>query len=187
VAHGQSVCGGWAGVLATEAWRRAVSHRVGSEPADNVRPAPASSEQFLLYLTQVREAALPGLGEDEAVVHCHLEATAAAGDQGQALDIVAIAVKKLLRRPGGSQEVVSRHAVLDLNGQLLGHFLPPLVFPRGLLQHMLAPQAASFNRAVRFLKQFLPTTRFDGVPAGQSMITMCLGVQCRASGRWTRA
>jgi hypothetical protein len=78
---------------------------------------------FLHYLTQVREAALPGLGEDEATIHCHLEATATAGDQGQAFDAIAIAVKKLLRRPGGSKEVVSRHAVLDLNGQFLGHFL----------------------------------------------------------------
>jgi hypothetical protein len=80
--------------------------------------------QFLLYLTQLREAALLRLGEDEATVHCHLEATAAAGDQGQALDVIAVAVKKLLRRPGGSKEIVSRHAVLDLNGQFLGHLSP---------------------------------------------------------------
>jgi hypothetical protein len=84
--------------------------------------------QLLLYLPQLRETALLSLGEDEAVVHRHLEATVAAGDKGQALDHVAIAVKKLLRRPGGSKEVVSRHAVLDLNGQFLGH-LSPLSIP----------------------------------------------------------
>jgi hypothetical protein len=72
--------------------------------------------KFFLYLLQVREATLPRLGEDEAAIHCHLKATAAAGDQGQAFDAIGISVKKLLRRPGGSKEVVSRHAVLDLNG-----------------------------------------------------------------------
>jgi hypothetical protein len=84
--------------------------------------------EFALYLLQVREATLPGLGEDEAAIHCHLEATAAAGDQGQALDTIAVPVKKLLRRPGGPKEVVSRHAVLDLNGQFLGHFSPLSIF-----------------------------------------------------------
>jgi hypothetical protein len=77
---------------------------------------------FLVYLTQVGEAALPSLGEDEATIHRHLKATATAGDQRQAFDAIAVSVKKLLRRPGGSKEVVSRHAVLDLNGQFLGHF-----------------------------------------------------------------
>jgi len=114
--------------------------------------------EFALYLFQVRKATLLGLREDEAAVHRHLEATAAAGDQGQALDTVAVPVKKLLRRPGGSKEVVSRHAVLDLNGQLLGHFLPPLLFSRVLLQHMLAPQAGCFNRPIRSAKEFLLAT-----------------------------
>jgi len=38
--------------------------------------------KFFLYLLQVRKATLPRLGEDEAAIHCHLKATAAAGDQG---------------------------------------------------------------------------------------------------------
>jgi len=114
--------------------------------------------QFGLYLLQVREAALSGLGEDKAAIHRHLEATAATRDQAQALDPVAVPVKKLLRRPGGPKEVVSRHAVLDLNGQLLGHFLPPLLIPRDLLQHMLAPRAPCFNRLARFVKEFLLST-----------------------------
>jgi hypothetical protein len=76
----------------------------------------------------------------------------AAGDQGQALDHIAIAVKKLLRRPGGSKEVVSRHAVLDLNGQFLGHLSPLSILPitlKGLFQHMVAVRAGSFNRSAR--------------------------------------
>jgi hypothetical protein len=80
--------------------------------------------ESLLDLTQVREAARLCLRKDEATVHCHLEATAAAGDQCQAFDVIAVAVKKLLRRPGGSKEVVSRHAVLDLNGHFLAHLSP---------------------------------------------------------------
>jgi len=137
---------------------------------------------FLVYLTQVREPTLPSLGEDEATIHCHLEATATAGDQRQALDAIAVSVKKLLRRPGGSKEVVSRHAVLDLNGQFLGHFLSFRSFD-GLqvpLQHMLAPQAASFNRPVR-LRSSLHGAWFDNVPAGLRMITMWFSVECRAS------
>lgn len=38
--------------------------------------------EFLLQLLQIGEAALLGLGEDEAAVDCHLEAAAAARDQG---------------------------------------------------------------------------------------------------------
>jgi hypothetical protein len=146
--------------------------------------------QFLLQLLQIREAALLGLREDKAAIHCHLEATAAAGDQGQALDVVAIAVKKLLRRPGGSKEVVSRHAVLDLNGQFLGHFSPPFdssITLKGLLRYMLALTASSFNRRVRPLRQFRPATWFDDMAAGPGMITMCLSVQCQASAGWTHA
>jgi hypothetical protein len=65
-----------------------------------------------------------GLGEDEATVDCHLEATSSAWDQGQALDPVAVLVEKLLRRPGGSKEVVSRYTVLDLDVDFLGHPSP---------------------------------------------------------------
>ena len=146
--------------------------------------------QLLLQLLQIRKAALLGLREDKAAIHCHLEATAAAGDQGQALDVVAIAAKKLLRRPGGSKEVVSRHAVLDLNGQFLGHFSPPFdssITLKGLLRYMLVLTASSFNRPVRPPRQFPLATWFDDVAAGQGMITVCLSVHCRASGRWTNA
>jgi hypothetical protein len=102
--------------------------------------------QSLVYLTQVREAALLSLGEDEATIHCHLEATAAAGDERQALDGIVVPLKKLRRRPGGSEEVVSRHAVLDLNGQLTGHFLPPLIVQRGLLVAHVSPTASFIQR-----------------------------------------
>jgi hypothetical protein len=84
--------------------------------------------ELLLQLTQLWEATLAGLGVHQSTVHRHLEAAAAAGNEAQTLDQVAVLVEKLLRRPGGSKEIVSRHAVLDLNGQLLvlGHLLPPL-------------------------------------------------------------
>ena len=144
--------------------------------------------QFLLYLTQLREAALLRLGEDEATVHCHLEATAAAGDQGQALDVIAVAVKKLLRRPGGSKEVVSRHAVLDLNGQFLGH-LSPLSIHRleGPFAVHVSPEGRALQLPCLLSELVSGSTWFDDVPAGPGMIMMCLSVRCRASGRWTRA
>ena len=101
--------------------------------------------EFLHNLLQVRETTLLSLGEDEAAIHRYLEATASAWDQGQALDTVAVPVKKLLRRPGGSKEVVSGHAVLDLNGQFLGHSSLLSSCHGPLLQHMLAPPARGFN------------------------------------------
>ena len=64
--------------------------------------------ELLLQLVQLRKAALAGLRVDQATVHRHLEATAAAGNEAQTLDQVAVLVEKLLRRPGGSKEIVSR-------------------------------------------------------------------------------
>jgi hypothetical protein len=83
--------------------------------------------ELILYLPQFRESALARLREDEVPIRRHLESTASAGNQAQALDSVAELVQKLLRRPGGSKEVVSRHAILNLDAQLLGHISPPLV------------------------------------------------------------
>ena len=57
----------------------------------------------------------------------------------------------------------------------------------GLLRYMLALRARCFNRPVRFVKQFSPATWFDDVAAGLGVITMCVSLQSRASGRWTRA
>ena len=95
---------------------------------DYVRLSLHELVELLLQLAQLRKAALAGLGVDQAAVHSHLETTSAAGHEAQTLDQVAVLVKNLLRRPGGSKEIVSRHTVLDLNGQLLalGHLLPPL-------------------------------------------------------------
>lgn len=149
---------------------------------------PHELMQFLLYLTQLREAALLRLGEDEATVDCHLEATAAAGDQGQALDVTGVAVKKLLRRPGGSKEVVSRHAVLDLNGQFLGH-LSPLSIHRleGPFAVHVSPEGRALQPPCPLSEAVSGSTWFDDVPAAPGMIMMCLSVRCRASGRWTHA
>jgi hypothetical protein len=105
--------------------------------------------ELLLQLTQLWEAALAGLGVHQAAIHRHLEAATAAGNEAQTLDQVAVLVKKLLRRPGGSKEIVSRHAVLDLNGQLLvlGHLAPPLGFvAKRPTVPILGPRPACFKR-----------------------------------------
>jgi len=105
--------------------------------------------ELLLQLTQLWEAALAGLGVHQAAIHRHLEAATAAGNEAQTLDQVAVLVKKLLRRPGGSKEIVSRHTVLDLNGQffVLGHLLsPPRFVARQLTVDILGPRPACFKR-----------------------------------------
>jgi hypothetical protein len=141
--------------------------------------------QFLLYLTQVREAALLRLGKDEAAVHCHLEATAAAGDQGQALDVIAVAVKKLLRRPGGSKEVVSRHAILDLNAQFLGHFSPLLILQlEGPFAAHVSPEGRALQPPSPLSEAASGPTWFDDVAALPGMTTMFV---TRLTGRWRRA
>ena len=58
-----------------------------------VRPYSQHVAELVLDLAQLREAALAGLGEDEATVHRHLEAAGAAGHKGQALDPIAVLVK----------------------------------------------------------------------------------------------
>ncbi len=72
-------------------------------------------------LAQLGESALARLGEEQFPVHRHLEPARSAGDQRQGLDAVPESVEKLLRRPGGPEEVVSRRTVLDVDLQLLGH------------------------------------------------------------------
>ena len=72
-------------VPATKTWRAGYPERTGGGPgADGWQITLGlilhQLMEFLHYLFQVRETTLSGLGEDEAAIHRHLEATASAWD-----------------------------------------------------------------------------------------------------------